>query len=346
MLSLDLSQDWTPSTAQFNASTIPIDVPNLARGILWYHKTRSLLYTGLVGEPASYDWSDAPTFDGNLSLWTYGLQDRSWGEAIPSGSAVWNDLIRPDSALTAQTDDLGFALNGLDKYASHGGTGMPGLLQFDMTSRSVSNITSGDPYDTPKSWGSLQFVPTWGTQGFIVAFGGWGNGMSSLDSLPILDPATQKWYQQNATGDLPAGRRDYCVAGAESTNGTFEIFFYGGNLIGGVSSTSRDTIHILTLPAFHWIQVQYTPDESRAGHTCNYVNNTNQIIVIGGVRMDSEDIGSNEASRAIWSRPDSRKQGTAVFNLNTLKWEDGYSASAPAYEQSDPVKSFYARAGE
>ena len=62
---------------------------------------------------------------------------------------------------------------------------------------------------------------------------------------------------------------------------SFRIVHGGWTGTFGAPSIPFDTIHILTLPAFHWIQVSYTTTSPRTGLTCNAVG-ASQILTIGG----------------------------------------------------------------
>ena len=103
----------------------------------------------------------------------------------------------------------------------------------------------------------LQFVPNYGPEGILIVLGGIvgdvGGKPQDFAVLPIFDPAGKRWYNQTTTGEAPAGRAEHCVSGKPSPNGTYEIFVYGGHRFTFSSSAlSFDTIHILTLPSFHW----------------------------------------------------------------------------------------------
>lgn len=121
-------------------------------------------------------------------------------------------------------------------------------------------------------------------------------------------------------------------------------FIYGGengNL--GPAAVPYDEIFILTLPAFHWLKVDYPPAHPRNGHTCNAVGGS-QIVSIGGVDSNSRiyygydyDINTSTFNSSI----DPFAQGLGVFDMTTLTWADHYTANAPPYEQSDRVKNFY-----
>ena len=54
-------------------------------------------------------------------------------------------------------------------------------------------------------------------------------GYDSSDSLvdfgtvSVFDPAKREWWNQTTTGSKPSRRVDFCTAGVNSTNGTYEM---------------------------------------------------------------------------------------------------------------------------
>ncbi len=54
-------------------------------------------------------------------------------------------------------------------------------------------------------------------------------------------------------------------------------------------------------------------------------------------------LGSYDAIReGMFNSTDPFAQGLGIFNMTSLAWEDHYTANAPAYVQSEPIRSFYA----
>lgn len=68
------------------------------------------------------------------------------------------------------------------------------------------------------------------------------------------------------------------------------------------------------------------------------------MLVIGGVDT-LQDEATNAAptlDQVTFSTRDQFSQGLAIFDMTTLTWSGQYDADAAAYEQSDPVKNYYA----
>lgn len=78
------------------------------------------------------------------------------------------------------------------------------------------------------SYGRAFYVPVFGSgQGIVVAIGGRveNSAMRDMAVITLFDPATQEWYTQTATGDIPSPKEFFCITGAQSTNGsTYEMF--------------------------------------------------------------------------------------------------------------------------
>ena len=126
-------------------------------------------------------------------------------------------------------------------------------------------------------------------------------------------------------------------------------FVYAGwsGILGSIA-IQYDTINILTLPAFHWIEVPYDPQNPRHGHSCNAVGGS-QIISIGGVDSNSNVTGGDypDLTKSTFNTaPDPFAQGLAIFDMTTLSFAKQYTAMAPPYEQSALVKQVYAESQE
>lgn len=72
-------------------------------------------------------------------------------------------------------------------------------------------------------------MPGFGSgEGIVVLLGGIvfeTQTMRSMAEIVVFDPATQQWYSQTATGDIPDVRRKICITGAQGTNtSTYEMY--------------------------------------------------------------------------------------------------------------------------
>ncbi|KAK4694275.1 hypothetical protein P7C71_g3275, partial [Lecanoromycetidae sp. Uapishka_2] len=344
-LSLDLSKNWTNSTVTLNSITKPSGVPNLDVPSLWYHAAENVLYTGFTGEHViNQNDSDLPS----LSLWALKPDNSgggTWTEAINADNAsAWGSLVYVSGGLQSYDSNSAYVLGGV---ADLSGVWVPGLVEFDMSLRNFTNhstsTTRAQDLDGINK-GALVYVPSFGPQGLYVAMGGWTkSGSGFFSTVHVYDPSAQEWYQQLTTGTYPSDRVEFCAAGVNSTNGTFEIFMYAG-WNGNDYGIQDDTINILSLPAFHWIQVEYTPEHGRLAHTCHSVGGS-QILIIGGMDANPK-LGHTSNFTALIesdfnSTADPNAQGLGVFDMTSLTWASQYTANMPDYEWSQPIKEFY-----
>ena len=109
---------------------------------------------------------------------------------------------------------------------------IPGMTQFNMTSRTFSNSTVQCCNATAGIYkGALEHVPSFGPAGIFIAMGGQngiGNngitaGLIDFGTVSIFDPAKQEWWNQTTTGSKPIPRVEFCTAGISSTSGTYEM---------------------------------------------------------------------------------------------------------------------------
>lgn len=318
-LSLDLSKDWTNSTVVLLPTKKPENALHYSTHELFYNEAKDFLYTGF----------GRPHFETNF-LWALNLDGKGSGTwDVVTDPNAFGELLRSLAGIASGPRN-GWLLNGV----SDNDHTLTDLLQIDLTDRRVISIS------TPSRlrWSRLHFVPNYGPEGMLLALGGVTDSFTYLgfETLPILDPAGKRWYNQSTTGEAPAGRGEHCVSGKASLNQTYEIFVYGGhNFSWGPAAITFDTIHILTLPAFHWVKVDYTPMNPRIAMTCHAVAGS-QILVVGG--FDPMKTWMNGAL----STQDPLQQGLGVFDLHSLSWNDHYNMNSPQYVQSDAIQQYYA----
>jgi hypothetical protein len=109
-----------------------------------------------------------------------------------------------------------------------------------------------------------------------------------MDEILVFDVASlystetnatdHAWYVQNATGDIPEPRTDFCIVGIEAPdNSSYTIYLYGGHN----QTDSFDDIYALTLPAFVWNKAYFNGVSPRYGHDCHLAT-SRQMITLGG----------------------------------------------------------------
>lgn len=224
----------------------------------------------------------------------------------------------------------------------------PGMQFLNFTSQSWANASTTGFYDSGTFvFGSLQFVHGWGDSGLVVVLGGvdvYHRTPYGWDGVAIFDPASQKWYIQETSGDIPPERGEFCNVGirAATSNSTFEIFVYGGQTY-SYDATSRaeegDTLYILSLPAFHWFKSTVRSGDPRIYHTCNIAGNS-QMLSVGGINLS---LSSGDITDEQINTTDPYTLGIKVFNLNSLTWTDTFDPSAGAYVAPRLVQDYYAQ---
>ncbi len=67
-------------------------------------------------------------------------------------------------------------------------------------------------------------------------------------------------------------------------------------------------------------------------------------MTIGGRDGNPNQTYGTHASiiASTYDSPDPNAQGLAIFDMTALTWMTQYTAGAPGYEQSSPIKQFYA----
>ena len=204
-LSLDLSKSWTNDTVEFAHIERPPDMPKLNYGVLWYHKSEDLLYSGPIGKASVYaqETVETPT----LSLWALKPDQNgkgTWSQVLGPAAQQWKGLKRVSRALTAQTADSGFALLGADLNDGFSS----GMLQLDMGANTVANLSTESVFSSGIRSGTLQFVPTWGKQGLLIPWGGLRPQRDYHDDniVQVYDIDGKVWFNQTITGDRPNWR--------------------------------------------------------------------------------------------------------------------------------------------
>jgi hypothetical protein len=102
-----------------------------------------------------------------------------------------------------------------------------GLVMYNSTSQKWFNFSSSSySYYGLANNGMAHFVPSFGPNGLLMAFGGSSTTDQQLvpmDTVSMFDPWTQQWRSQATTGDVPGETENACVVGAEGDEGTYEV---------------------------------------------------------------------------------------------------------------------------
>lgn len=357
ILSIDLSQDWTNETVTYKSTTKPDDVPNLTGTGLWYNEDDNIVYSGFAGSLSKFSSRDPYP----MGLWLFELDGSgggSWDVAIQSTNTAFDSITRAYMSLSAYGGGTGLMLGGASTLKSSTGTEdldqtilpLRGMVAFNMTTKTLTNVTVNEPrFHGRIEEGRLHYVPVFGPKGAFVVMGGGPEQFTeysdffSFDIVSIYDPDSGQWWDQKTTGNTPDARKGFFLSGVASVNGTYKIFMYGGYPgTTGTDAIAYDQVFILTLPAFHRIQVDYLAEHPRREHTCTAVGGS-QILTLGGFDSSTTDQTATNYQSMLESA-DPFKQGICIFNMTSLEFQDGYKAdslNASTYTSFELIQFYY-----
>ena len=205
---------------------------------LWYDDAEDVLYSGFTGRVSNF--GDAPK-PFPFSLWSFkpdGTGSGSWKEVIDSGSSVWDSYTRPCQPMVDFGSGSAYILGGFENSRTalaaanlSSSIPIPGLVQFNLTTQKFSNSTAGGySFNGTAEKGAMHYVPSFGSDGLFVVMGGddfWhstAEQLVDLETIQIYDPSSGRWFNQTTTGNIPPGRKEFCLAGIPSNNATYEMY--------------------------------------------------------------------------------------------------------------------------
>ena len=101
-----------------------------------------------------------------------------------------------------------------------------GLVIYNDSSTQWYNVsTACFTYNGRAAEGAALFVPIYGPEGLLFAFGGFSGDEQyvSFTEAYIFEPQSGQWAQQSVSGDIPNATADPCVVGLEGDEGTYEV---------------------------------------------------------------------------------------------------------------------------
>ncbi|KAL2021478.1 hypothetical protein VTK56DRAFT_7111 [Thermocarpiscus australiensis] len=353
LLSIDLTEDWTNSSVALHSSPKPAEAPNVTHGGIWVDRKTGVFYTGFAGTHP--DFGDAATSP--QGLWAFtpdGSGAGSWANLNQSADSYFTSQPRPFRGQVASGRGFGFYLGGWVQTGVGVQRPLGSFVAYDFVTSKVNSSNILSP--STRAWseyGGMTYVPNFGDRGVLILVGGYNqdstgradvNGPASFGTVHVYDLASQRWFDQKTTGDIPMPRKEFCIAGAPSKQRTYEILVYGGwdgNL--GAGAIPYDSAFVLTLPGFYWIKADYPPLHPRHGHTCNAVGGS-QILVLGGVDSTQQQ-GVNGSDTGVFDTPDPFTQGLAIFDLGQLTWSAAYAANRRMQAPALQVQKYYSAQG-
>ncbi|KAH0565964.1 hypothetical protein GP486_000632 [Trichoglossum hirsutum] len=113
---------------------------------------------------------------------------------------------------------------------------LSGLTVFDFQQKDWKNESStGYSSEGYGVFGESTFVPLFGKSGLLLVLGGdsppnqtffyeQGAALVDMSNITVYDIYTHQWYHQTATGDIPQGRSEFCMVGAQGLdNSSYEL---------------------------------------------------------------------------------------------------------------------------
>lgn len=97
---------------------------------------------------------------------------------------------------------------------------------------------------------------------------------------------------------------------------------------------AANAVWILSLPSFHWIQVDTAAAPWRSDHSCVLIGNR-QMLSVGG----NQD-GNNTAAADWKNWTDWWTNGLQIFDLTSVTWKTGYDPNAAAYQRPQILQSY------
>ncbi|KAF2464857.1 uncharacterized protein BDR25DRAFT_241162, partial [Lindgomyces ingoldianus] len=287
----DLDRNNSGFPQEFNLGEKNSSVPSVHGGVLWPDTANKIVYL-YGGEHA--DGPPAP-----FSLWYYDIVYNSWNKSNASVTDTKPDTVRASwgAGAVAQDRAVGYYYGGWLSSNSVPGyiaqTPLNSMLIYNMKKNSFRNRTGPD--DTPRAEGVMVYIPA-GDAGMLVYFGGiefpYGNstreGVSMYlnEKIFLYDIGNDKWYTQNATGDVPEMRRRFCAGAAWANDrSSYNIYFFGGASV--KEGVGFGDVYVLSLPSFRWIKFWPRPEDNvgqtfpHHSLTCDVIENS-QMIIMGG----------------------------------------------------------------
>ncbi|SPO03327.1 uncharacterized protein DNG_06009 [Cephalotrichum gorgonifer] len=345
---IDVSESWSPSTVAINVVKKP--GPKLSLQAIWPGEDRSSFYIWGGRVMASDGRADGLSKSEMWRFTTGGEGGGQWASEIPNESDAFASLLLPQRGAYTTVNNTGYFVGGTviqssDPTLKVGMQPVPGMISFNMDTRTFSNDSTADisPFGTMLG-GTAEYVPGYGPNGLVMLFGGYGYTLlpgfrdvehtRQFDSVNFFDPVTKDWYWQRTTGDTPPARLDHCSVGVRSSSGTYEIFVYGG--YDPMNKQTFDSVYVLSLPGFVWKQVKGdAPGGLRSGQTCVVVGNR-QMLTIGGVDTYADQP---------WKAKDPFPQGLGIFDMTDLEWKNDFDSKAAAYDSPQMIKDWYSETG-
>jgi hypothetical protein len=228
-LSIPLDKSWNNAT--LDMATIDRPFPGLEYECLWLDDFRNIVYT--FGGKLTADGREvgANSFYMNRSmpqsLWGLRMdaQPRAWARTLGPGAGDYPKILQTSSGACTSDRKRGYHIGGAISSWSTPAAGkdpslrnIPGFITFDFDTLEFHNSSNDGEYfasdytqenQTYRLPGSGFQIP-FGPEGLEIFIGGqMGHGGSEnargagWEYMTVFNPATEKFFQQQTTGDIP-----------------------------------------------------------------------------------------------------------------------------------------------
>ena len=153
-----------------------------------------------------------------------------WDQVVNASSSAWGSLTPAAHTLEAQSPDTAFILGGTELPSNNM---LGGMMQYSMQSRTFFNMSA----PCCNATGGILRGPCiiFRHSGPRASFWQWEGKIARTDRIvklhastsvlcPSLTPAKQAWWNQTTTGSPPSRRKEFCMAGVNSTDSTYEMY--------------------------------------------------------------------------------------------------------------------------
>ena len=328
-----------------NGTNFASSAPSLNDGSMFSDNSSLYLFGGAISMAPG-----APGIPPPNAIYQYNIGESQWTQMNLGGEPVQRVLIgmSAQSSTTSVGYYVGGAITPLSSPSFYAETNptpylIEGLVTFNEGFSTLKNSsTSQMSPDGTVAEGFLALIESLGSQGILVAFGGFkgtAGAPSNLENANLADPMFQwslanisiydigdeTWYQQAATGDIPPWRYMGCsviVNAPDQSSHSIYVFGGWGNSFGG----SDGNVYVLSIPSFRWIRVNEDSNR-RSRHSCNLLGN-HTMLVVGGIQPIGEQVLPLDTTGCDTSPMFA--QGLGIFSLNNHTWATNYDPSQGA----------------
>lgn len=265
----------------------------------------------------------------------YDVGQGTWRDAAVAGGGLNFGTRSGAQTVSVRSSGVSYLFGGFDPRT-------PGMVTFeasDPANLSWSNdVMPGMPQTES---GNMVYVPA-GDSGLLVSFGG-NNGTEGINPnvglgrpndadwslIYVYDMATQTWWKQRASGDVPRAMAGACaVVTVSPDDSAFHITIYGAWSL--ADERAYESVYILSLPSFTWINatdIAVASDSPRqaaglvgtSAAQCQVYNNSQMLVLGGTVRSGWY--------WADWMECRSEYAPLRVLDLSTYQWQARFDSS-------------------